>query len=99
MTELHDEVVTLVDEEGKEHDFMVLDIIMVNESEYAIMIPTLATDEEVAEEEQEAIIFRIDETEGEQALTVVEDDAEWDAVAAAWEELADLGDDEEDDEE
>lgn len=95
MTELHNEVITLVDEEGKEHDFVVLDIIMVNDSEYAIMVPTEQGMADTESEEQEAVIFRIDETDGEQSLTVVEDDEEWDAVAAAWEEMADLEDEEE----
>jgi uncharacterized protein YrzB (UPF0473 family) len=94
MTELRDDVVTLVDEEGKEHSFMVLDIILVNESEYAIMVPA---DEEMMDaesDEQEAVIFRIDDNDGDQILTVVDDDDEWDAVAKAWEEESDLEEEE-----
>ncbi|MDW7650707.1 MAG: DUF1292 domain-containing protein [Bacillota bacterium] len=94
MTELRDDIVTLLDEEGQEHAFMVLDIIMVNDSEYAIMVPAEEGLVNSESDEQEAIIFRIDETDGEQALVVVEDDAEWDAVAAAWEELVDSEEDE-----
>ncbi|HHX73562.1 MAG TPA: DUF1292 domain-containing protein [Firmicutes bacterium] len=89
MAELFDDVVTLVDEEGAEHDFIFLDIIMVNDNEYAIMIPSEAMAEANGADdgEQEAVIFRIDEDEnGEQSLVVVEDDAEWEAVAQAWEE-------------
>lgn len=89
MTDLRDDVVTLVDEEGIEHEFMVLDIILVNESEYAIMVPANDSMVDDDSEEQEAVIFRIDDNDGEQMLTVVEDDVEWDAVAAAWEEMAD----------
>lgn len=94
MTEIQDDIITLVDEEGKEHDFMVLDIITVNESEYAIMVPT---DQEIDADadEQEAVIFRIDDNDGEQMLTVVEDDEEWDAVAAAWEDMSEMEEDEE----
>jgi uncharacterized protein YrzB (UPF0473 family) len=94
MTDLREDVVTLVDEEGQEHSFMVLDIIMVNENEYAIMVPTdngIDNDDE----EQEAVIFRIDDNDGDQILTVVDDDEEWDAVAQAWEEEADLDEDDE----
>lgn len=96
--EPREDIVTLVDEEGKEHSFMVLDIIPVKESEYAILVPT---DNELIDneaEEQDAVIFRIDENDGEQMLTVVEDDEEWDAVAEAWEELTDLEEDDEDEE-
>ena len=99
MTDLREDVVTLVDEEGVEHSFMMLDIIMVNESEYAIMVPAdegLVDDDS---EEQEAVIFRIDEIDGEQTLTVVEEDAEWDEVAAAWEEMVDDEDEDEDEDE
>lgn len=96
MTELQNDVITLVDEEGKEHEFMVLDIILVNDNEYAIMVPADQGMVDTEADEQEAVIFRIDEKDGEQTLVVVEDDEEWDAVAAAWEEMADLEDDEED---
>jgi uncharacterized protein YrzB (UPF0473 family) len=34
-----DEIITLVDEEGAEHDFTVVDIINVDQSEYAILLP------------------------------------------------------------
>ncbi|NLP36559.1 MAG: DUF1292 domain-containing protein [Firmicutes bacterium] len=92
MTEMQNELITLVDEEGNEHQFMLLDIINVRESDYAIMVATdeLADDEA---DEQEAVIFRIEENEnGQQTLIVVEEDDEWEAVVAAWEELIGLED-------
>ncbi|MCW3490409.1 DUF1292 domain-containing protein [Dethiobacter alkaliphilus] len=85
--ETRDDIVTLVDEDGQEHSFMVLDIIPVNENEYAILVPTEDGLINSESEEQEAVIFRIDEAEGEQTLTVVEDDDEWESVAQAWEEM------------
>ncbi|HHU30185.1 MAG: DUF1292 domain-containing protein [Bacillota bacterium] len=90
MTQGNDGVVTLVDEEGVEHDFVLLDIIVVNKNEYAIMVPAEDAELENGEaEEQEAVIFRIDENEdGEQTLVAIDDDEEWDSVAAAWEEQA-----------
>jgi len=89
---MQNELITLVDEEGNEHQFMLLDIINVRESDYAIMVATdeLADDEA---DEQEAVIFRIEENEnGQQTLIVVEEDDEWEAVVAAWEELIGLED-------
>lgn len=90
MTQENDGVVTLVDEEGIEHDFVLLDIVVVNENEYAIMVSAEDAELENGEaEEQEAVIFRIDENEdGEQTLVAIDDDEEWDSVAAAWEEQA-----------
>lgn len=79
MTE-QEEVITLVDEEGAEHDFTVVDIINVDGSEYAILLP-------VEEENDEAIILKFtNDEEGNELLVDIEDDEEWEKVADAWEE-------------
>ncbi|MBS3885889.1 MAG: DUF1292 domain-containing protein [Dethiobacter sp.] len=93
MTEINDDIVKLLDEEGQEHSFVVLNIIEVKENKYAIMIPV---EDELSElDEQEAIVFRIDENDGEQMLTVVEEGEEWEAVAEAWEEMSRIDEDDE----
>jgi uncharacterized protein YrzB (UPF0473 family) len=99
MTE-QNEMITLVDEEGQEHSFTLLDILNVNDKEYAILLPTDPGFIDSEADGQEAIIFRIVETEEEHTLLAVEDEAEWEAVAKAWEEM-ELSDDdyEEEDEE
>jgi uncharacterized protein YrzB (UPF0473 family) len=75
-----EEVITLIDEEGTEHDFTVVDIINVDESEYAILLP-------VEEENDEAIILKFThDEEGNELLVDIEDDEEWEKVADAWEE-------------
>ncbi|TEB17630.1 hypothetical protein Psfp_00502 [Pelotomaculum sp. FP] len=80
MTE-QEEVITLVDEEGAEHDFTVVDIINVDGSEYAILLP-------VEEENDEAIILKFThDDEGNELLVDIEDDEEWEKVADAWEEM------------
>jgi len=76
-----EEVITLVDEEGAEHDFTVVDIINVDGSEYAILLP-------VEEENDEAIILKFThDDEGNELLVDIEDDEEWEKVADAWEEM------------
>lgn len=77
----HDEVITLVDEEGKEHDFTVVDIIEVEGSEYAILLPA-------QEDADEAVILKFaKDEEGNEILVDIEEDEEWEKVADAWEEL------------
>ncbi len=95
-----DEVITLVDEDGKEHQFALLDVIEVDENEYAILIPAEDGD---AEEADEAVILRMEEDEeGNEVLVDIDDEAEFERVATAWEELLDeedgLDDDEDKDE-
>lgn len=100
------DVVTLTDEEGQEHDFAVIDAFVVDEKRYAILLPAYDDGEEEEIEvdvEEDAYIFRIeiDEDSGEETLTEVDDEKEWERVATAWEDrlddLDELDDDEEED--
>jgi putative Holliday junction resolvase len=94
---LEDEVITLTDEDGHEHQFAILDVIEVDNKEYAILIPA-GEEVEDEESEEEAVILRLETDEtGEEILVDIEDDEEWQKVAQAWEELVD--EEEEDEEE
>ena len=85
-----DEVI-LVDEDGEEHAFEMLDIIEIDGAEYAILKPA-----EDDEEEAEAIILKIETDEkGEEILVDIEDDDEWEKVADAWQDAIDSEPDEE----
>ena len=88
--EVKTDLVILVDEEGNEHDFAVLDRFFVESSEYAILVPVSVNEEDDDTEEmsmdENAYIFRIDLDEGEETLVEVEDESEWEAVASVWEE-------------
>jgi len=80
-----DEIVTLVDEEGEEHDFTLIEVIEVDSTEYAILLPT---DENGEENSNEAIILKlIQDEEGNDLLVDIEDDDEWEKVAGAYEEM------------
>jgi putative Holliday junction resolvase len=77
-----DELIILTDEEGIEHEFSIIDVIEVDNRQYAILLPA---DED--EEEGEAVIFRIEEEDGEDVLVDIEDDDEFERVVEVWEEL------------
>lgn len=85
----HGETISLVDEQGNEHEFSIVDVIEVAERRYAILQP--------AEGGEEAVIFRVEDDE---TLTTVDDEEEFGRVAAALRELEDydaieISDDEE----
>lgn len=80
-------VITLTDEEGVEHDFTVIDIIEVHDNEYAILLPVEAAADD-DESEAEAIILKITkDEEGNEVLVDIEDDDEWEEVADAWSQM------------
>lgn len=81
----HDEeIIVLTDEEGNEHEFSIVQVIKVDENDYAILLPVHG-----GEEEDQAIILRIDTEDGEDVLVEIEDEAEFERVAEAWEEMLD----------
>lgn len=79
-------LVTLIDEDGTERDFEVLEIIEVDDKEYVVIAPP-----EGEEDEDEALIFRleVDPKTKEENLWNIEDDDEWDKVAEIYMGMAD----------
>ncbi|MDA8096793.1 MAG: DUF1292 domain-containing protein [Desulforudis sp.] len=78
---IENETITLVDEEGSEHDFGVLDVLEVEGEEYAILIPM-----EEGEAGDEVVIFKFSEDEEGNEVLVDLEDEEWERVADAWQE-------------
>jgi putative Holliday junction resolvase len=83
--------ITLVDEEGQEHRFNLLNVVEVEGMKYAVMVP----DVHEAEEDEEAVIFRVEtDEEGEEVLVDIDDDEEFSKVCDV---LAEFIDEEEED--
>jgi len=80
MEEELDDVLILVDEEDQEHPFQMIDMVEVDGSQYAVLVPL-----EEGSDEDEAIILKIvlDEN-GEEVLYDIEDDEEWEKVVDIW---------------
>ncbi|EKP93782.1 Holliday junction resolvase RuvX [Thermaerobacter subterraneus] len=73
-------IVTFRDENGEEQQFVVIDLVEMNDRKYAIVADP--------DDEEEAFIFRLlHEDDGTPVLVEIEDDEEWDAVAEAWEDM------------
>ena len=91
-----DNLVTLTDDEGNEHDFVVIDAFVVDEKRYAILLPVDDSENDGAEVkvdyEENAYIFRVemDDRSGEETLTELDDEEEWKRVALAWESRLEL---------
>ena len=80
-----------VDEEGNKVSFELVDIVTVDDVEYALLLPTEKEDDE---EEGELLVMRLKKDGEEFSFEAIEDDEEFDKVAAYIEELEDEIDDE-----
>lgn len=89
--EFDDEMIVLEDEEGNEHNFVLGEVIQVEEKDYAILLP-------VDDELEEGVIFRIEGEEDDQMiLAEIDNDEEWEKVVNAYNEQMDDLDDEDED--
>ncbi|HQK72775.1 MAG TPA: DUF1292 domain-containing protein [Clostridiales bacterium] len=92
------DIVSVVDEEGKEHVFKELDRIETDGGKYVALTPVYDEPEEMLESDGELIILKVTEENGETYLSPIEDDAEFEEIGSIFEErLADLFGDEEPD--
>lgn len=73
-----DNVVTLVDEEGREISFEMLDKVNYNGNDYIVLLPLEEIEKE--DEEAEVVILRIEDRDGEEVYVGVEDEEELENV-------------------
>lgn len=72
-----EETITLVDEQGNEHEFDLLEMVEVDGCQYAVLLPTESP-------EKGAVLLRLEKDEkGADVLVHVEDDEEFEKVKTA----------------
>ncbi len=80
------DIVSIIDEEGKEHVFEELDRIETDKGKYVALLPLPETPDQIVEEDGELIILKVEEELGETYLCPIEDDEEFNEVGQAFEE-------------
>ena len=94
------DIVTVVDDDGKEYQFEVLDRIEADDDKkYVAMIPVFEGGEDVLEDSGELIILRVKEENGDNILEPIEDEDEFNEIGKIFEdrlsEMFEFEDDEE----
>ena len=98
--EYNPDIVSVLDEEGKEHTFEELDRIETDKGKYVALLPIFDDADEQLEDSGEFIILKATEENGETYLSAIEDEDEFNEVGVLFEErLIDLFEFEEDGEE
>lgn len=89
--EYGNDLVTVVDDEGNQHQFEVLDAIETDTGRYVALVPVYDNPADLIEDDGELVILTVKEENGEDLLLPIEDDDEFDEIAEIFEErLADL---------
>ena len=95
MSEANENVLVLVDEDGVEHSFDLLDIFEIEENKYAVLFPL---NEDCAEDEVVVMKYSLD-ANGEELFADIEDDDEWEKVTEAYDKLIEEYDEDDDEDE
>ena len=85
MDEFTPDLVSVVDEEGNQHQFEILDAIETDEARYVALVPVLDPQAAV-EDDGELIVLQVVTEDGEDLLVPIEDEEEFDEIAALFEE-------------
>lgn len=94
------EIVSVIDEDGKEHVFEELDRIETDEGRYVALVPLYDDPQQQMEDDGELIILEVLEEDGETVLAPIEDEEVFMQIGQMFEErLSDLYDFAEDGEE
>ncbi|MBQ8886395.1 MAG: DUF1292 domain-containing protein [Candidatus Gastranaerophilales bacterium] len=90
MTNKNEQIIETVDEQGNKVSFELLDIVTVEDIEYALLIPVEKSEDE---EENEVLVMRLKKDGEDFTFEAIEDDDEFDKVAQYIEEVEDEIDD------
>ncbi len=72
------QIIKTVGENGEEIELKLLDIVNVNDRDYALLLPA---DEDEDDEEAEVVLMRMKQENDEYLFETIEDDEEFDTVA------------------
>lgn len=79
--DLGPDIVTVVDDNGKEHTFEELDRIETDDgSRYVALLPVYDDDVEILEGDGDVLILKVLEEDGESYLVQIDDDEEFDRI-------------------
>ena len=86
MEEYGPDLVSVIDDEGNQHQFEILDAIETDEKRYVALTPVYDNPDEAVEDDGELIVLEVANQDGEDLLVPIEDDEEFDEIAGIFEE-------------
>jgi Protein of unknown function (DUF1292). len=85
MNEFEADLITLVDDEGAEHEFEIIDELDNDDGHFFALVPTQQDSDDSSIEDQTYYIFEVVETDGEDQLQEVESEEQLNQLAEIFE--------------
>ena len=84
--EFGNNIVSVLDDEGNEHQFELLDAIETDDGRFVALLPIYSEAEDAIDDDGELVILEVVDDEGEDILVPIEDDEVFDNIAEIFEE-------------
>ncbi len=92
-TEFGPNLISLMDEEGNEHEFEFVDSLELEGNEYVALIPVYDNPADSLEDDGELVVLKVIQDNGEEYLEAIEDEDEFNNVSELFmDRLSDLYD-------
>ena len=85
-------ILVLVDEDGIEHLFELLAELEIENDKYRVLVPWMKKMRNMMKRREVVILKVIIDEEGNELLSDIDDETEWEMVVEAWQELVDSED-------
>ncbi len=79
------DLLTLIDDDGQEHEFEIIDELETDEGHFMALVPTQQDPEDISTDAETYYIFEVIEEDGEEQLQEEDDDALLDTLAGIFE--------------
>ena len=86
MEEYTPDLVSVVDEDGNQHQFEILDAIETDDGRYVALVPVMDDPQAAVDDDGELIVLQVVTEDGEELLAPIEDDEVFDDIASIFEE-------------
>lgn len=83
--EFEADLLTLIDDEGNEHEFEIIDELENDDGHFMALVPTQQSPEDISAESETYYIFEVVDIDDEEQLQEVEDEALLDRLADIFE--------------
>lgn len=82
--EYNPDIITLSDDDGKEYTFEVLDAVESDTGRYLALLPVFEDAKQMLDDSGELVIVKVEEENGEEFFSEIEDDDEYEMIADAF---------------
>ena len=80
------DTVTLLDENGNEQEFEILDAVETDDARYVALMPVFDNPEAMLESDGELLVMRVEDEDDGEVLVTIDDDEEFEDILTVFEE-------------